>query len=304
MGPSVGLVDGMRIGPDVAPWWRFNRPLNPPRERGRPRAGGEPSAENALRNIFTRAWMHNRLWVNDPDCLIARQSRTKLTRSEVQSLATAIALSGGMVLFSDDMAQLSRERLDICSLLLPPLGHQPVVPDLMDESMPSTMQLRFGSGRNARWLVGKFNWQRRRRPMKVNLPPGRWHIFELWSERYLGEHDAAVTIKDVPAHGVALLSLRRPRDRAQVIGTTFHYSMGAVEIASERWNGSADTLSIALSPVPKKRGLMAIHAPRGFRLATASLSGEQIKPEHLDRALIFRFELKEPGRLVLRFARS
>jgi alpha-galactosidase len=302
MGPSVGLVDGMRIGPDVAPWWRYNRPVTPPRERGRPKVGGEPSAENALRNIFTRAWMHSRLWVNDPDCLIARQTRTKLTLPEVQSLATAIALSGGMVLFSDDMTQLSAERLDICSLLLPPLGHRPVVPDLMEESMPSVMRVRIGRGRNTRWLVGAFNWLRKKRPLGVQLPPGRWHVFELWSQRYLGERERNVLVPDVPSHGVALLSLRRTLDRPQLIGSTFHYSMGGPEVAQERWDAANRTLRIALRPVPKERGLLAVHIPSGFRLRDARFAGDAIPAERHGRALIFRFALKQPGRLDLTFA--
>jgi alpha-galactosidase len=145
MGASVGLVDGQRIGPDVAPWWRFDRPLDPPRERGRPNVGGEPAAEASLRNIITRSWMHSRLWANDPDCLLARTDRTKLSLAEVQTLATAIALSGGMVLASDNMTRLSQERIDLISMLLPPLGQAASVPELLGSRCRRAWTLRLSA---------------------------------------------------------------------------------------------------------------------------------------------------------------
>jgi alpha-galactosidase len=104
LGPAVGVVDGMRIGPDVAPSWRFEERARIP--------GLEPtlpSAANAIRNVLARAWMHRRLWLNDPDCLMVRRTDTKLTAAELSSLAGAIATSGGMVLFSDDVALLGAD---------------------------------------------------------------------------------------------------------------------------------------------------------------------------------------------------
>jgi alpha-galactosidase len=59
--PSVGLVDAMRVGPDIA--------------TGYEPAGGNlslPSQRGAARNTVARAWQQGRFWVNDPDCLLAR----------------------------------------------------------------------------------------------------------------------------------------------------------------------------------------------------------------------------------------
>jgi len=112
MGPAVGIVDGMRISADVAPYWQA---------RGIGGAsGGEipgieattPSVANALPNIARRVWMHRRLWLNDPDCLMARSSDTDLLPEEVRTLASAIAVSGGMTILSDDVAALSSEDCD------------------------------------------------------------------------------------------------------------------------------------------------------------------------------------------------
>jgi len=102
LGPVIGLVDGMRIGPDVAPWWEI-----PPGRRSPP--GYEatmPSTANALRAVQARQFMHRRLWLNDPDCVMLRTTDTQLTEDEVRQWALAVGDSGGMVLVSDDLALL------------------------------------------------------------------------------------------------------------------------------------------------------------------------------------------------------
>jgi alpha-galactosidase len=299
MGASAGLVDGMRIGPDVAPWWRFNRPMI--RRPGRPRASGVPSMENALRNVFSRAWMHGRLWANDPDCLLVREDRTKLTLAEVQSLATAIALSGGMVLASDDMTRLSPERLAIVSMLLPPLGDAPVVPDLMDESMPALMETEVARAFESWRLLGAFNWQRRRRALRVALPRGRWHVFELWGGRYYGARQRHVDLPDVPSRGARLLALRKALPRPQLVASTFHYSMGGAEIDDVSYDGWRKTLRVRLRPVAKKAGEIIVHAPSGYRFAGAELDGAAIAPVREGRLLRFALELEQPRELRVRF---
>jgi 2,3-diketo-5-methylthio-1-phosphopentane phosphatase len=50
--------------------------------------------------------MHRRLWLNDPDCLMARTRDTRLSPAEARTLAIAIAATGGMLLFSDDWPSL------------------------------------------------------------------------------------------------------------------------------------------------------------------------------------------------------
>jgi len=101
LGPAVGAVDGMRIGPDVAPSWAPQRPVEIPGL-----APTAPSVRNAVRNVLNRAWMHRRLWLNDPDCLMARSRSTSLSRAEAETLAAAIAATGGMAMVSDDLPAL------------------------------------------------------------------------------------------------------------------------------------------------------------------------------------------------------
>jgi alpha-galactosidase len=98
IGPAIGVVDGMRIGPDVSPSW------------GSTASGvGDPSTVYALDAIVARSFMHRRLWLNDPDCLMVRGRETRLTADERAALAATIGASGGMLLISDDMGILDAE---------------------------------------------------------------------------------------------------------------------------------------------------------------------------------------------------
>jgi alpha-galactosidase len=96
LGAAVGMVDGMRIGPDVSPYWGSG-------------GAGDPSTVHALDAIIARSFMHRRLWLNDPDCLMLRARQTQLSADERLALASVIAGSGGMLLISDDMSLLGEE---------------------------------------------------------------------------------------------------------------------------------------------------------------------------------------------------
>ena len=102
IGPAVGVVDGMRIGADVAPWW------HPQPDQYRPpgHTGGEPATVNAWRNTLSRSFLHRRLWLNDPDCLMLRTDHTELEPEQMRAWALAVGVSGGMALVSDDLALL------------------------------------------------------------------------------------------------------------------------------------------------------------------------------------------------------
>ena len=94
--PSIGLVDGMRVGPDVLP------------EPGR---GTEPAGkaiDKALQATRARAWMNGRLWVSDPDCVVARPEIT-----ERETWAAHVAAYGGLVVSSDRLDELDERGIEL-----------------------------------------------------------------------------------------------------------------------------------------------------------------------------------------------
>ncbi len=100
LGPCVGLVNGMRIGADVAPSWDLAGPALPGLE------DTAPATRHAHRNTLTRAFMHRRLWLNDPDCLMLRAEQTEMTEVARRTWARTVGVSGGMAVVSDDLALL------------------------------------------------------------------------------------------------------------------------------------------------------------------------------------------------------
>lgn len=104
LGQGIGVVDGMRIGPDVAPYWSPDEGgFIPPGY-----AAEAPATVNAFRNTLARSFMHRRLWLNDPDCLMLRTADTQLSPSALRAWSLAVAVSGGMALLSDDLSLLGR----------------------------------------------------------------------------------------------------------------------------------------------------------------------------------------------------
>lgn len=98
--PSVGLVDGMRISADTAPFWDPNSPDI-----------GYPNAYYALRNVITRNFMNNVLWWNDPDCLMLRKEDTQLSDAHRELYAVTSLLLDNMIIQSDNLSYEIDENL-------------------------------------------------------------------------------------------------------------------------------------------------------------------------------------------------
>src|SRR5205814_714517 len=79
-GPAVGVVDAMRVSPDVAPVWEPDNSWPGLVETA-------PAAVNAISASVLRAPLHRRVFINDPDCLLLRPSDTGLDARQRSFLA-------------------------------------------------------------------------------------------------------------------------------------------------------------------------------------------------------------------------
>lgn len=133
LGPAVGMVDGMRIGPDVAPYWN----LAITKWATRDTAGA--TTEGAIRSALTRAFMHGRLWANDPDCLMVRDERTRLTSDEIHTLVAVAGLTDGMLVASDRTPKVPEERMAMLDLAGTLAGGRCRVVDLLGSACPELL---------------------------------------------------------------------------------------------------------------------------------------------------------------------
>ncbi len=211
LGAAVGVVDGMRIGPDVAPSWDVAAGASIPGIEAT-----QPSLRNAVRNVLCRAWMHRRLWLNDPDCLMVRSRDTRLTSAEARTLATAISVTGGMLVFSDDVSMLSkserarvREALDTARAVdaADPRGSARAL-DLLATEMPRTLMSRTAQG-GLLALVSDADEAVARRvgPETLDARLGLQPLFGSPAPRVL--EDGAFEV-ELEAHDSALLRFRSP----------------------------------------------------------------------------------------------
>ncbi|MBP1767812.1 MAG: glycoside hydrolase clan, partial [Candidatus Aminicenantes bacterium] len=120
--PSAGFVEGMRVGEDTAPFWDA--------ERG---AFEGPNAFHALKNSILRSFLHRRLWLNDPDCLLLRNRDISLTENEKELYALAAGALDNMIIESDDLALVDERGRELLRKAIALQGGRVRVRGLMDD---------------------------------------------------------------------------------------------------------------------------------------------------------------------------
>jgi alpha-galactosidase len=279
LGSMIGLVDAMRIGADVLGSWRtemfgIHLILN--------KEPHTSSAANSIQNMLTRSILHNQWWINDPDVLLIRE-KMNLTLSEVQSLASMIFMTAGMVLLSDDLPKLSPQRLEIAKALIPPLDQRPVLLDWFDRQMPSKVRQDL-NGSVGNWsLVSLSNWADQPRTLKLDLgalgfAEGSYWIRSFWDgETDLVDDNQPLVKKDVAAHATLVLAVRRKLDsEPQYLGSTLHLSQG-LEIAD--WKPRFSGIDFTIQLPHTLEGKMEVWLPKIPK--KASLDGKDISWERL-----------------------
>ncbi|HEY7125676.1 MAG TPA: glycoside hydrolase family 36 protein [Ktedonobacterales bacterium] len=274
--PAIGLVDAMRIGPDVAPTWE---PLLHGRPAPRSEGFGLPSALNALRNSLTRAWMHPAFWINDPDCLLIREQGTDLSLAEIQTLASVIGLTGGMLLLSDPMQTIADNRWNLPAILLPPLEQAAQPLSWLDATPPDTVLLPMLRPWGSITIAGLFNWdkkgQRRQVSLKaLKLPPGRYHITEFWTQRYLGIISELFDL-DLAGHGAAVLLIQPATDQPALLSTDFHLSQGARELDRFAYHPEEHRLAWGLHLGRTARGTQRLYLPGSLQPGTLTTTASE-----------------------------
>jgi alpha-galactosidase len=225
LGPSVGLFEAMRIGADVAPKWRARAE---DALAGLPVA---PSARNAVRNVVARAPLHQRLWINDPDCVLLRDRKTQLSEAEVRTVAAAALVSGGLLLLSDDLGNLSNSRKRLLDRLLPALGTAPELAPLGVEELDSLLQVLPDGSRLL--LVVNFGEAQQTRTVQLSALgiDAPTHVYDVWEDCYRGIARSEFQIGPLGAHACGLVRLTPADGHPRMLGSTLHLSAGSQEVA-------------------------------------------------------------------------
>ncbi|TGN07047.1 glycoside hydrolase family 36 protein [Leptospira ilyithenensis] len=202
--PSVGFFDGMRISCDVTPSWNQEKIRIFLKDRN------ALSTKTALTNDLTRASMHRNLWLNDPDCLLVRKKKNKMSESQTILMASIMAISGGMLLVSDDLTKLEPDRLQLLKkafqLNADCQAHTPIPIGIFEEDFPHAMY-------NPAGFLGIWNPNEIAKKITVRLPftiKSKEPYLDYWTGTIV---DLELSAKkdsiemELPAYGSVVLSI-------------------------------------------------------------------------------------------------
>ncbi|HEX9705657.1 MAG TPA: alpha-galactosidase [Gemmatimonadales bacterium] len=243
---AQGVVNGMRVGPDVDASWS--------------------SLRASARALALRSFYHRAAWFNHPDCLLVRPP---LTDVEARTWASVVSISGALTFLSDDLQSLPSERLDLLHRSLPaaPMAGHPV--DVVSDGAERTPSVWMAQGAADWWTVAVVNWDDDAKEISVPLvdlgiPTSRCAAYDVWRGVPLPDVRERVTAT-VPPHDALVVGLRPVVTRPQVIGTTRHVVQGAVDLSAQEWNVRTRTLSGRSTALDGRPYAVTIAVPAALR---------------------------------------
>lgn len=316
-GPSIGLVDTQRVSQDNHPFWYHLE--------------GQACLKANLNNEMLASYFHGLYWHNHRENVIIRdflspfhawegmgegRKDCTLNENELQSYLSGATLAGGAMLLTEPMAELARsaKRMELITRFLP---HYDEDVARGTHSYATPIDTFAGNGRQpaiyARaihrpfedWhVVGIFNMEDLHDdyvvPLKTIVGTGSFHIFDYWTEQYLGRRSGDVTVKDVPAHGCRMLAVRRATGMPQLVGTNMHILQGAVDIDDCRFEGQ--TLRIVVGhPMQQDRKLF-IWRPAGWKVQSVKTDAvDYLVDERRSPIMCIRFNGKKKTHFEIRW---
>ncbi|HLD29486.1 MAG TPA: hypothetical protein VJC03_04025, partial [bacterium] len=232
-----------------------------------------PSLFNALRNTVLRSAMNQRIWINDADNMLVRGDKSHLTRDEINTQMLITSMMGGLFIVGDDYhALLPAEKALIKKFI--PSGIDGVLLDTLDDKLPSVYHIRrndIQKGLGEWHLAGLFNLQDSEKivkidPKKLGLDQKKkYHVYEYFSDRYMGICDLDIFSIKLKSHASALLMIKEATDQPQLISSSFHFTQGHQEI--EKFEAKEDRISIKMKYPGRNEGSLKIWLPSAQSLS-------------------------------------
>lgn len=193
MWPSLGTMHAMRVTNDCARKWERLKSL---------------AKEN-----FHRIWQHERLWINDPDCVLLENlfnpimgaggeaignKQSEVTEDEFSFHRAVILASGSMVLSGDRLTEVSQVTVGVLKKLLEGAKEPAVFEDIT---------FKIGRIKTAsEETVCVFNWEDE--PVNMVVLVGSWKKGEdYWTGEYQEFCNGTIEIEHMPAHSARVFRL-------------------------------------------------------------------------------------------------
>jgi alpha-galactosidase len=171
--PSLGEIHGSRSSADISRKW-------------------DTFAQTGQQNLM-RNWQNDRLWWNDPDCLLLTG---QLSPDEYAFHKSLLVATGGMILSGDDLTKLSGTQREIVRTM----AKRPGVAATFDSD-----NLEVGKiSTTDRTCYVLLNWSEEtsRREIPFTQP---CRVSDFWSGEDLGTHADRFVVDDMPPHSGRLI---------------------------------------------------------------------------------------------------
>lgn len=261
---AIGLVDGSRLGYDVWASWEGTTYWG---------MGIKPCVRAAAINYY----LHNRVFKNDPDCLVMRSPELNL--DQARAWASLIALSGGIVFLSEDLTNLAPERVEIVTRILPSYSKVAKPLDLFECEYPSIWHLKVKKSFASWEILGMFNWGYNVGNMEVSFKDlgleleQSYLIYDFWNELFLGEFSKRISLS-VESTSCRVLAIHKKKCRPQVIGTNTHITCGAIGLKDLQWDNKIRRLSGKLKGGIQRTASLYIFVPNNYQFISAGVSSK------------------------------
>ncbi len=214
---AIGLLDGSRTGGDT---------------------GNNP---HAIDVVLRWNFLNNVCWWCDPD---AAANLFRATVERVRLNAQARVLTGQQFLTDDVWTRVPPPVRRVWQQSFPTLDIRPVNLYRIDDwSRYDLFSLKVAKAGRAWDVAGLFNYSGRAAVKQLDLGRLRLdsekvHVFEYWTQKYLGVFESSATITCIMApYGGDLFAIVPARDeRPVLISTSRHVSQGGLDLDSVAWD--------------------------------------------------------------------
>jgi hypothetical protein len=232
------------------------------------------------------------VWWNDPDPVYVKNA---MPLEHARLIASWVAVSGQLYVFSDWLPNLSEERLDILRRTMRPHGLTSARPvDLFSEDFPRIWSLThndYGFGRNIvltsrpnppplkQNIVAFYNWDDKN-PMKIEtatkwlgLPETEEYVaFDYWGNKFFGSFKDKLSV-EVPAGSCLVLAVQPVKEHPILLSTSQHITQGIVDVQTVSWNAEKKALSGVSKVIANDPYELRIYDP-----ATKEIRREKFEP--------------------------
>ena len=295
LGPSIGIVNAMRIGNDIATVWKYDW------------GGG---VYQCAINTMSRAILHDRWWINDGDCVLVRQDDNNLTLDEIRLWLSIVALSGGSIMLSDRIMEVSKERIHLLEKILPAYRRGGIAIDSLVEAEPRLFALPIETPLGRWAVVAAINLTEK--PIgasfslnEVGLDEDVFHhVFDFWNERYEGLVEGNIELMGLKPHSCQLLCIKPAGDIPDVLSTSMHFTQGAVELSQLEWNPEERALRVIVARATNEPEAIFFVFGGNWTPERAYISDEQVKIEIIAPEVVaVRHQFKQGQIVRLEFAK-